>query len=257
MAWSKLDGLLLISGALGMFDKEIVIKCGGYNIHTVGEDMELVVRMRRYMVERKEQYVVTYIPDPLVWTEVPENIKIFSRQRNRWTRGTIETLYKHRKIFMNPRYGSFGMLGYTYWFLFEWLAPIIEFMGLMYFAVIAILGMINWSFFTLLFVFVYTFSVSLSIWAVLFEELTYHKYEKKRDVLLMIMTSFLEPFFFHPLNMILAIKANFDYFSGKRSWGSMERKGFTTKKKGKKEVKYKLRSRGKDIPLESVGSVEN
>jgi len=245
MAWSKLDGLLLISGALGMFDKEVVVKCGGYNINTVGEDMELVVRMRRYMVENNQTYVVTYIPDPLVWTEVPENLRIFARQRNRWTRGTIETLYEHRKIFMNPKYRSFGMLGYTYWMLFEWMAPLIEFFGLMYFTIIAILGMINWSFFLLLFIFVYTFSVSMSVWAVLFEELTYHKYEKKRDVLRMVFISFLEPFFYHPLNMILAIKANFDYFSGKRSWGKMERKGFYTKVKGKKTVKYKLKSRGK------------
>jgi hypothetical protein len=198
---------------------------------------------------------VTYIPDPLVWTEVPESLKIFARQRNRWTRGSIETLFQHRKIFMNPKYGSFGMLGYTYWLIFEWLAPIIEFFGLMYFTIIAILGMINWSFFLLLLVFVYTFSVSMSIWAVLFEELTYHKYQKKRDVLKMVMVSFLEPFFYHPLNMILAIKANFDYFSGKRSWGSMERKGFYTKWKGKKKIKYKLRSRGRDIPLNTFYKV--
>ena len=231
MAWSRLDGLLLISGALGMFDKEVVIKCGGYSIKTVGEDMELVVRMRRYMVENKKKYVVTYIPDPLVWTEVPEKLHIFSRQRNRWTRGTIETLYQHRKIFMNPKYGSFGMLGYTYWLLFEWLAPIIEFFGILYFTVIAILGLINWSFFILLFVFVYTFSVSTSVWAVLFEEMTYHKYQKKRDVIKLVFIALFEPFFFHPLNMILAVKANFDYFSGKRQWGSMERKGFQSKKK--------------------------
>jgi hypothetical protein len=156
----------------------------------------------------------------------------------------METLYAHRKLFLNPKYKSFGMLGYTYWLFFEWLAPIIEFFGMMYFIIIVLLGMINWSFFILLFVFVYTFSVSLSIWAVLFEELTFHKYEKKRDVVRMVGISFLEPFFFHPLNMVLAIKANFDYFSGKRSWGNMERKGFYTKKKGKRKVKFKLKSRG-------------
>jgi predicted transcriptional regulator len=86
----------------------------------------------------------------------------------------------------------------------------------------------------------------MSVWAVLFEELTYHKYRRKRDVLRMVYTSFLEPFFYHPLNMILAIKANFDYFSGKRSWGQMERKGFYTRVKGKRKVKFILKSRGKE-----------
>jgi cellulose synthase/poly-beta-1,6-N-acetylglucosamine synthase-like glycosyltransferase len=133
MAWAKLDGLLLISGAMGMFDRETVIKSGGYNIKTVGEDMELVVRMRRYMVETGQKYEVTYIPDPLCWTEGPSTPKILGRQRCRWARGTIETLFAHRKVFFNPRYKRFGMLGYPYWFFFEWLAPIIEFFAFLFF----------------------------------------------------------------------------------------------------------------------------
>ncbi len=226
MAWSRLDGLLLISGALGMFDKEIVIRAGGYDIKTVGEDMELVVRMRRYMVENNQPYLVTYIPDPLCWTEVPSKLRNLHRQRNRWTRGTMETLFFHKKIFFRPKYGKFGMLGYPYWFFFEWLAPLVEFFGLLYFLILAILGIPNWPFFLLLFAFVYTFAVSLSTWAVLFEEMTFHKYQKRRDVLKLIGTAFLEPFFYHPLTVIWAVKANFDYFTGKKGWGKMEREGF-------------------------------
>ncbi|MGC9471480.1 MAG: glycosyltransferase family 2 protein [Bacteroidales bacterium] len=226
MAWSRLDGLLLISGALGMFDRETMIRAGGYSTETVGEDMELVVRMRRLMAEEKVPYEVTYIPDPLCWTEVPERMHILGRQRNRWTRGTAETLWLHRKIFLNPRYGKFGMLGYTYWFFFEWLAPLVEFFGLIYFGILAVLGHINWSFFLLLLGFVYTFAVSLSIWAVLFEEMTFHKYEKKRDVFKLIGTAFLEPFFYHPLTVLWAVKGNYDFFIGKKSWGKMERTGF-------------------------------
>ncbi|HDJ33690.1 MAG TPA: glycosyltransferase family 2 protein [Bacteroidetes bacterium] len=226
MAWAKLDGLLLISGALGMFDRETMIRAGGYSTETVGEDMELVVRMRRLMAEEKVPYEVTYIPDPLCWTEVPERMRILGRQRNRWTRGTAETLWLHRKIFMNPKYGKFGMLGYTYWFFFEWLAPLVEFFGLIYFSILAVLGHINWSFFLLLLGFVYTFAVSLSIWAVLFEEMTFHKYEKRRDVFRLIGTAFLEPFFYHPLTVLWAVKGNYDFFIGKKSWGKMERTGF-------------------------------
>lgn len=231
IAWARLDGLLLISGALGMFDKETVIKCGGYSTKTVGEDMELVVRMRRYMVESGQKYVVTYIPDPLCWTEVPSSLKVLGRQRNRWTRGTAETLFSHKKIFLNPKYKSFGIFGYTYWFFFEWLTPIFEFFGISFFILYAIFSTPNWPFAILLFSFVYTFAVSLTVWAVLFEEMTYHKYKKKRDVLRLIGTAFLEPFLYHPLTLVWAIKGNWSFLKGQKSWGKMDRKGFGTKKK--------------------------
>ena len=226
MAWSELDGLLLISGALGMFDREIVIQAGGYRTDTVGEDMELVVRIRRYMVDHGMQYDVVYIPDPLCWTEVPSSIKVLARQRSRWTRGTLETLITHRKLFFNRKYGKLGMLGYPYWLMFEYLAPIVEFLGILWFILLVIAGRLNWPFFLLLLGFVYFFAVSLSIWSVLFEEITFHKYEKRRDVLKLIGTAFLEPLFYHPIVMLMSIKGNIDKLLKRNTWGKMERKGF-------------------------------
>ncbi|TFH28234.1 MAG: glycosyltransferase family 2 protein [Bacteroidia bacterium] len=227
MAWSELDGLLLISGALGMFDREILIQAGGYSTKTVGEDMEMVVRIRRYMTEKGLDYDVVYIPDPLCWTEVPANWKILARQRSRWTRGTMETLYTHRKLLFNRKYGKLGMLGYPYWLLFEYLAPIIEFLGILWFFFLVITGKLNWPFFLLLTGFVYFFAVSLSIWAVLFEEITFHKYERRRDVLRLVATAFMEPLFYHPMVMLMSIKGNLDKLFNKKSWGKMDRKGFT------------------------------
>lgn len=226
MAWSELDGLLLISGALGMFDREIVIQAGGYRTNTVGEDMEMVVRIRRYMADHKLDYDVVYIPDPLCWTEVPSSLRVLARQRSRWTRGTMETLWTHRKLFFNRKYGKLGMLGYPYWLMFEYLAPIVEFLGILWFIFLAISGRLNWPFFLLLTGFVYFFAVSLSIWSVLFEEITFHKYEKRRDVLRLIGTAFLEPVFYHPLVMLMSIKGNIDKLLKRNSWGKMERKGF-------------------------------
>ena len=226
MAWSELDGLLLISGALGMFDREIVIKSGGYSTSTVGEDMELVVRIRRYMAENGLDYDVIYIPDPLCWTEVPSTVKVLARQRSRWTRGTMETLIKHRKLFFNRKYGKLGVLGYPYWLVFEYVAPIIEFLGILWFIYLIISGQMNWPFFLLLFGFVYFFAVSLSIWAVLFEEITFHKYEKRRDVMRLVGIAFLEPLFYHPMVMLMTIKGNIDKLFNRNKWGKMERKGF-------------------------------
>ncbi|MDX5483228.1 MAG: glycosyltransferase family 2 protein, partial [Hymenobacteraceae bacterium] len=131
MAWAHVNGLLLISGAFGMFDKATVIKAGGYNHNTVGEDMELLVRMRRMLYEEKKPCKVSFIPDPLCWTEAPQTWDILKKQRNRWTRGTAETLMLHRKMILNARYGILGLVSLPMWVLFEWLAPLIEFFGLL------------------------------------------------------------------------------------------------------------------------------
>jgi poly-beta-1,6-N-acetyl-D-glucosamine synthase len=229
MAWSRLNGLLIISGAFGMFDRETVMACGGYSGKTLGEDMELVVRVRRYMHEKKEKYRVVYIPDPLCWTEVPSNINILGRQRNRWTRGNIGTLLLHRKMFLNPRYGLLGMLSYPYWVFVEWMAPIVETLGIFYFLLIAAIGEPSWSFFALIFSFVYFFATAFSAWSILFEELSYHRYKKTRDLLKMIGVAFIEPLFLHPLTVWFGLRGNYHYFIGKTGWGKQVRAGFSAK----------------------------
>ena len=235
MAWSQLDGLMLISGAMGMFDRETVINAGGYSTKTVGEDMELVLRMRRYMAEHDSKYEVTYIPDPLCWTEVPSDLKSMRKQRTRWTRGLIESLWTHKKMLFNRNYKRLGMLGYPYWLLFEWASPLIAFAGMVYTVFLAITGSLNLPFFLLLFLFVYAFAVSFTTWAILFEEITFHKYRKKRDVLRLIGTAMLEPFFY-PVHAYFAVRGNLESLRGKKGWGKAERSGFQEKKKKKSSV---------------------
>lgn len=229
MAWSKLNGLLLISGAFGAFDKEIVMKCGGYSTDTVGEDMELIVRMRRYMVENKLPYKVTYIPDPLCWTEAPGCYKILGRQRNRWARGTIETLRTHKEMFFNPKYGVLGMLSYPYWFFFELLAPHVEFAGIVLFVLFACLGMVQWSIFFILLACVLFFGFLFSMFAILMEVKTYNQYKSEKDVFRLIATAFMEPFIFHPFIVWSALRGNIDYFRKNKSWGEMTRQGLNGK----------------------------
>ncbi len=228
MAWSKLNGLLLISGALGFFDKKIVVACGGYNHDTVGEDMELVVRMRRYMADNKRSYKVVYIPDPLCWTEAPDDYKILGRQRNRWMRGTIETLLMHKKLFFNPKYGLLGLLSYPFWLFFEWMAPIVEFLGLIYFFVLVFLGYSNWHFFLILFATVYFFAITISTLSLVYEEFSYRQYSKHSDILKLIGTAMLEPLVYHPRTVWWGLKGNLDLMKGKKAWGDMARKGFST-----------------------------
>ena len=232
MAWAKLDGLIIISGAMGMFDRDVVVQSGGY-AHTIGEDMELVVRIRRYMSEQREKYKIEYVPDPLCWTEAPADVSTFGRQRSRWTRGTIETLTDHSKIFFSPRYGAMGMLGYPFWFLFEWLAPLVEVLGIIYAIILYLTGNLSLNFILITFLFVYTFALFFTTWAILYEELTFHRYEKKGDVFRLWIAAVLEPFVLHPISLFFSIKGNIQYARGNRKWGEMERRGFKHKQRTK------------------------
>jgi len=226
MAWSRLNGLLVISGAFGIFDKKIAIEVGGYDTQTVGEDMEIIVRMRRYMEEKGEKYKVSYIPDPLCWTEAPSSYKIFISQRNRWTRGTIETLKKHRKIGFNYKYGIFGLISYPYWLIFERLAPIIEVIGIIYFVVLIILKQVRWEYALSFLLLSYLFSILFSIVALYSEELTFHQYKKKGTGIKLVLLSALEPIILHPVILYSAIRGNIDYYFNKnKKWGEMVRTG--------------------------------
>ncbi|ACU08219.1 glycosyl transferase, family 2 [Flavobacteriaceae bacterium 3519-10] len=231
MAWSRASGLILISGAFGVFDRKIVLACGGYDKNTVGEDMELVVRMRQYMEERNEPYEVINIPDPLCWTEAPESKEILVKQRNRWMRGTMETLWKHRKMMFNPRYGKLGTVSLPYWFTFEFLGPLIEFAGYFIFVIFLLLGIINWSFFWILFALVISAGFLYSIYAILVDLVSRQVYTKRKDFMSLITTALLEPFYFHPIVVRAGVKGFVDYFKKSHSWGEMTRQGFSQETK--------------------------
>ncbi len=229
IAWSKIDGLLIISGAFGLFDRKIVESVGGYDTSTVGEDLELVVRMRKYMRDvAKTKYRVAFIPDPLCWTEVPSSYKILSRQRNRWTRGAIDTILKHKNMLFNPKYGRIGMLSFPYWVFFEWLAPIVEIVGLIYFIVLLFIGGVNIKVFIILSIFILSFALAFSTLAILYESYIFNIYKGRKFLFKIILTSLAEIIIFHPLNVIFSISGNIDFFfkKDKKTWGEMTRTAF-------------------------------
>ena len=199
MAWGRIDSLLIISGAFGFFDREIALAVEGYDTRTVGEDMEIVFKMRRYMHDNKTPYTVEYIPDSLCWTEVPENLKSFINQRDRWARGNLETLFKHKDMLFNSKYGRLGLLSYPYWFFYEWLAPLMEFFGFFTVLFFAYVGILNWDFFISITVAVYLFSVMFSFYAILWDVYSYNEYKKTKDILILMLCAIVEPLFFHPM----------------------------------------------------------
>ncbi|TXC85475.1 glycosyltransferase family 2 protein [Luteibaculum oceani] len=227
VGWTYFDGMMLISGAIGIFDRELALKVKGYDERTVGEDMEIVIRMRKYMMRKKLAYKVSFVPDPLCWTEVPESWKSLAKQRNRWTRGTIETLRMHKDILFNPRYKRMGLLSYPYWVIFEWLAPLFEIFGIVITFYLALFGVLNIPYFLAMIFLVYSFSVTYSMIALLIEELTFYQYHRLRDILKLFAAALTEPFVFHPYILYCALRGNYDFLVGKKTWEKFERKGFT------------------------------
>src|SRR5690348_3262490 len=130
LGWNRLGGNMIISGAFGLFRRDAVIHAGGYAHDTVGEDMELVVRLRRVGCEQRQRQRVIFIPDPVAWTEVPESLHVLGNQRDRWHRGLADVLWRHRRLFFNPSYGALGLLVFPYFVFGELLAPVIEATGL-------------------------------------------------------------------------------------------------------------------------------
>ena len=141
-------------------------------------------------------------------------------------RGTIETLWIHRKMFLNPKYKMLGMVSVPYWTFFEFLAPFIEFMGLLITLIFVLLGILNWKFFFILLLFVYTFAAMFSVLALLSEELTYHKYHRLKDFFKLLGAALIEPLYFHPLAVYAALIGYWEKFRGKKTWGEMTRQGF-------------------------------
>jgi len=226
MAWTRVNGLMLISGAFGFFKRDLVIEVGGYFPKTVGEDMELVVRMRRYMEDRNIAYKVAFVPDPLCWTEVPEQEEILSKQRNRWIRGTIETLQLHKVIGLNSNYGLMGLVSYPYWSIFEKMAPVLELLGLLYTLILIIIGDFSAFYFITLFVVLYLLSILVSFFSILYEQVSFNNYKDKKDLKKLILTAFLEPFMIHPKIVYWGLGGHWDFIKGKGGWGNMIRTGF-------------------------------
>jgi len=237
MAWSKMNGLIIVSGGIGLFDREIAIAAGGYDPKSFGEDMEITVRMRKHMHTIGQKYIVKYIPESLCWTEVPPNLDIFLKQRVRWAKGLLQTLFKHKDMWFRYKYGRMGLVSFPYWIVYEWLAPIIELVGLISYTYLIITGLINFEYSLLLLGFVYFFSVMITTISILWEEYNNQVYKSKKEVFKLLTIIFLEPFFFHPLVVYASIKGNISFLFGtKHQWGNMGRMGTDDDDDNSKEV---------------------
>jgi len=223
--WATLDALLIISGAFGVFKRDAVIEVGGYALNTVGEDMELVVRLHRHYRERKQPYRILFSPDAICWTEVPSDLASLRRQRNRWHRGLWETLWTHRRMLLNPRYGRLGMLAMPYFLIIDALSPIVETLGYIFIPVSVLLNILSPQF-ALAFLFFSIFcGALLSQMAVGTEILLFRHYLQLRDRFLLLIAGIVESLGYRQLLAFERFLATFQVLRKRGQWGAMKRKG--------------------------------
>ena len=227
LGWNRLGGNLIISGAFGLFDRQATAEAGGYAHDTVGEDMELVVRLRRRSYEMGDPKAIAFIPDPVAWTEAPESLRVLGRQRDRWHRGLSDVLRRHRRVFLNPRYRATGLVVYPYFVVVELLAPVVEALGLVGLAIGLLVGVVDWSFAVLFFLVAYGLGIVLATFTLALEELSFHRYERLGDRALLVLWAVFESLGYRQLTVVWRLRGIWKFLRKRTDWGVMQRKGFT------------------------------
>lgn len=226
IGWSALRSLLIISGAFGLFNRDVVVEIGGYRQETVGEDMDLVVRMHRHLRREKRKYRIFFVPDPVCWTEAPERYRDLARQRDRWQRGLMETLIANDTMLCNPRYGSIGLVAMPYFFFFEMMGPVIELSGYVVVVLALLLGFLNVQFFYLFLSLAVLYSIAVSLFAVLLQGVTFRHYSRVPALLKLGFYSIMENVGYRQVNAWWRTKAFVTVFTRRQSWGAISRKGY-------------------------------
>lgn len=232
MGWSRINAMNNVSGGYGLFSTEVVVNAGGYSSTSFAEDMDMLTRMIAYCCDFNRPYRVVQIPHNCCWTEGPSNIKMLYRQRTRWGRGLIQLMWEHRRLLFNRKYKRLGLISMPYTFLFEFLAPIIETVGLGMTVYLAFTGGISWFSLFVTFLAIYVFSFMLSTFVVFYDYILDCSYTSRMSYLKLLLAAAFEPFIYHPLIVISSLVGYFRYITRQKAvWVSMERTGMKHKKK--------------------------
>lgn len=226
LAWSALGALMLISGAFGIFRRSAAVAVGGYSHGTVGEDMEIIVKMHRYFREENMDYEIRFIPEPVCWTEAPESLKVLGRQRKRWQRGALETFFKHIRMLGNPRYGIAGTVGFVHVLITDVIAPVVEVLGYFLMPVFWLTGTLSLDFFLAYLALAFNFGVFISVGSLILEEMELKRFPTPKDLALLMVAAVLENFGYRQLNNIWRIMGWWQFLRGEKGWGRMTRIGF-------------------------------
>ena len=239
IGWSKIRSLLIVSGAFGLFKRSAIMEMGGYltisgelKKDTVGEDMELVVRLTYRALKYMRPYRVKFVHNANCYTELPHEYDSLVKQRNRWHRGLIDILSYHRSILFNPFYKQVGMIGFPYFFIFEMLGPFFELVGYIALIIGALTGLLNIGLILLLLFATIGYGIIVSLVALLISEKRTIFYSEAETGLL-IWSAIIENFGYRQLMSLNRIRATFSALSESGQWGSLQRKGFAQQSRTK------------------------
>lgn len=228
IGWSWLNSLLIISGAFGLFRKSCVIDVGGFRTNTVGEDMELVLRLHRYLTLNQIPYRITFVPDPICWTEVPEDLATLRQQRVRWQIGLAQSLIMNWDLCCHPKAGMVGWVAFPFMVICELLSPMIELWSFIIILLGSYLGIISPYVLIAMLTGVLGISILLSMVTLLLEEMSYHMYDKRSDMIKLFFAVATEHLGYRQITLIWRFIGLCRFLlGGKGSWGTMQRKGLT------------------------------
>jgi cellulose synthase/poly-beta-1,6-N-acetylglucosamine synthase-like glycosyltransferase len=236
--WSQAGGLLIISGAFGIFRASMVRTVGGLATDCLGEDAELVVRLHRWIGDTRTKGRVVFIPEPVAWTEVPTDVRTLARQRRRWHRGLTEVFARHKSMIFRPRYGVIGVITLPWFWLFELMAPVVELVGLAYFVGIVVqLGLeefgvvqvdiVDGWVIVLLFACATSYAIAVSLFALLSDELSFGRYSSVKDQFRAMIGAVQEHVGYRQITAWWRVQGMIDALRGSQAvWGDMKRRGF-------------------------------
>ncbi|WP_313253383.1 glycosyltransferase [Stenotrophomonas sp.] len=228
MGWSPMNALLIISGAFGVFYKERVIAIGGYRTDTVGEDMDLVIRLHRNLREEQRDYRIVFVPDPVCWTEAPTDLASLRNQRVRWQRGLAESLWSNIRLMFSRHGGAAGWVAFPFMLVFEFLGPVIEVIGYASMIVLALVGLVPLDVFLVFLAAAVGMGILLSVNAMLLEELSFGLYKRPLQQLRMFVVAVLENFGYRQINSCWRFVGTMRWLFSRRrrhSWGHVSRDG--------------------------------
>ncbi len=227
--WSEINGLLIVSGAFGLFQKAACVKIGGYSPNNLTEDLDLVVRLHRYSRDHKLGWRVVFAPDAVCWTEMPTTRRVLSRQRKRWHAGLWQTLARQASMCFRPRYGVVGMLSIPHQVLHEAGGPFVELAGLLLVPLFFFLHMLSWKVFLLYLFLAFFGGILFSLGAILIDQTHFPRHRFPRDAVLLLVFALVEYVGYRQLFLFWRLQGTWNYFVGKLTWSTTSRTGFATK----------------------------
>jgi len=230
LALSRWGALTIISGAFGIFRRDVALEVGGFSHGTVGEDLEIILKIHRFLSEQKRDFTMRFVPEPVCWTEAPESLKILKNQRTRWERGALEGFFKHKDMMMNPKYGNIGTVAFPLSFITDVLGPIVEVLGYLLIPAFYLLGMLSLDFLLAFTALVFTIGVFISACSLILEEMELRRVPRARDLLILIGVAVVENFGYRQINNWWRVVGWWQFLRKKQGWGEMKRKGFTAAK---------------------------